>query len=91
MTEFLFLGKSFPSAKILLFIANTPCDTPNSDRYTKPQTDKNETLLDLCGVYNTKIKGSLHIQLQTNKHVMCMSNMITCTIFHTWLVGVLSA
>lgn len=32
----------------------------------KQQTDKNETLLDLCGVYNTKIKGSLHIQLQTN-------------------------
>lgn len=30
------------------------------------QNDKNETLLDLCGVYNTKIKGSLHIQLQTN-------------------------
>lgn len=67
--------------------------TMNSDRQisnAKKQqpTDKNETLLDLCGVYNTKIKGSLHIQLQTN--VICMSNMITCTIFHTWLVCVFS-
>ncbi len=55
----------------------------------KQQTDKNETLLDLCGVYNTKIKGSLHIQLQTN--VICMSNNYLYNISYMVGLCILSA
>lgn len=40
----------------------------------------------LCGVYNTKIKGSLHIQLQTNMWFVWATWLPVQYFIHGWFV-----